>query len=590
MSVRPFYLDGTPPLLALFHPAAGATAVLLCPPIGWDDVASYRSRRDWAVHLADTGHPTLRFDLPGTGDSGGRPDDAGLLDAWVEAVVAAARWLDAETGARRVAAIGIGAGGLLAWLAAARDAPIDDLVLWGVPARGKTLVRELRTFARMEASSIVAAGAPEGPPLPEGVLAPGGFMLSAETVAALAAVDLTQSTLPPGKRTLLLDRDGLAVDADLVAHLDTLGVEATTGAGDGFGGMLAQPDKARAPRRVFETVGAWLAEGAPSGRAADPAPPSSGSVVTGGVCETPFVLEQPFGRLVGVLSEPVGGESLPLTAVFLNAGAMRRSGPNRMWVDIGRRWAARGVATLRIDLEGIGDADGESERFSDVGQLYVPRFVDQVRATLDELQARGAPPRFLVAGLCSGAFWAFHTAIADDRVATALMFNPRVVFWDEELEPVRDVRRIRQQLLRASSWRRVLTREIPMNGDRLRALVLATLRAPFRSGSDNDRVDVAFDALQRTGARAVFAFCEGGEPLREELEAAGKLAQPERWPRVEVELIPGRDHTLRPLWMHPYVHAVADAALQRTLDSERAPADRPAIPAPVGDGRPQRHA
>jgi alpha/beta superfamily hydrolase len=33
-----------------------------------------------------------------------------------------------------------------------------------------------------------------------------------------------------------------------------------------------------------------------------------------------------------------------------------------MWVEASRRWAALGVATLRIDLEGIGDADGDAGR------------------------------------------------------------------------------------------------------------------------------------------------------------------------------------------------------------------------------------
>ena len=70
MSFRPFYLSGGgEPVLSLFHPAAGDVAVLMCPPFGWDDICSYRSRRDWAERLATAGYPALRFDLPGTGDS-----------------------------------------------------------------------------------------------------------------------------------------------------------------------------------------------------------------------------------------------------------------------------------------------------------------------------------------------------------------------------------------------------------------------------------------------------------------------------------------------------------------------------------------
>ena len=77
---RPLYLDlPSGPVFAVYHApsadAAPATAVLLCPPWGWNDVTSYRARRAWAEHLADGGHPTLRFDFPGTGDSAGVPAD-----------------------------------------------------------------------------------------------------------------------------------------------------------------------------------------------------------------------------------------------------------------------------------------------------------------------------------------------------------------------------------------------------------------------------------------------------------------------------------------------------------------------------------
>ncbi|HEY2636795.1 MAG TPA: hypothetical protein VGI54_05350, partial [Solirubrobacteraceae bacterium] len=168
MTQLPFYLGaGADAALCLFHePAPEAprgVGVVICPPLGWDEVASYRPRRAWAVDLAAAGHPALRLDLPSTGDSTGCPADPDRLEAWTAAVVAATTWLRTRGGAPRVALLGLGAGGLLACRAMAHGAPADDLVLWGTRSRGRTVVRELRALARLEAAEF-AVPAGEAPP------------------------------------------------------------------------------------------------------------------------------------------------------------------------------------------------------------------------------------------------------------------------------------------------------------------------------------------------------------------------------------------------------------------------------------------
>jgi len=85
---RAFYLKGpTTPVFAILHKPVGRpreTAVLLCPPFGWEDMCSYRIRREWAEQLAREGHTALRIDLPGSGDSGGAPSDPGQLNTWTD--------------------------------------------------------------------------------------------------------------------------------------------------------------------------------------------------------------------------------------------------------------------------------------------------------------------------------------------------------------------------------------------------------------------------------------------------------------------------------------------------------------------------
>ena len=269
-TARPLYLDvAGEPVFGMFHaPADGATAgtaVLICPPWGWDEVASYRGRRAWAEYLAERGHPTLRFDFPGSGDSGGTPANPELVRRWTRAIAAAGEWLGELPGLPRVAAIGLGLGGLLATRSIADGAPIDDLVLWATPANGRVFFREQRAFAALQGSRIDPAGEPTLQVQPAGSLEVGGFVLSAETIAAITPLELATMPLARLGRALLLERDGMGHDRGLEAYLAGAGVEVTSALGPGWSDMVFHLERYAPPLEVFGRVADWLA-GAPSGR------------------------------------------------------------------------------------------------------------------------------------------------------------------------------------------------------------------------------------------------------------------------------------------------------------------------------------
>ncbi|HWX96768.1 MAG TPA: alpha/beta hydrolase family protein [Solirubrobacteraceae bacterium] len=585
---RGVYLDvgGVEPIFALLHMpderAQHDTSVLMCPPFGWEDVCSYRSRRAWAQDLAAAGHPTLRLDLPGAGDSGGSPGDARLLDAWTEAIASAAAWLAASTGGRRVAAIGIGLGGLLVCRAGARGGPIAEAVLWAVPAKGRTFVRELRAFGRAESSKFGQGESFKVQPLPRGYVGAGGFVLSAGTARALERLDLATLDFPDDRlrRVLLLERDGIAVDASLLEHLERSGRDVSIAPGTGYDAMMAEPLEAEPPTEVFAAVKSWLSRPrdrdvlGPSGlvgasslideAAAHLGPKVAPSVVPTGLArerdateltvgdavirERLLAIEQPFGRLFAVLAEPAMKETTDVGAVLLNAGAMRRIGPNRMWVELARRWAARGVASLRLDLEGLGDSDGDDRRFADAAELYTPHLVDQVQTAIDVMEAHGVAHRFVAVGLGSGAYWSFHAALRDERVVAALMVNPRALFSDGSQEAVRY---LQPGFFQPRSWR------MP------RALIRRTVARVQALGA-RDQLDPVLDLLRDADKRLLFVFSEN-EPLHDELERQGRLPRNERWPNMKLELIPGRDHTLRPHYSQERAHEALDRALDREL-------------------------
>ncbi len=568
---------------AIPAPRIPTVGVLLCPLFGNDDLCAYRARRAWAKTLAVAGHPTLRIDLPGTGDSSGGPHDPGRVDAWTDSLAAAAAWLRSEGGCSRVTAIGVGLGGLLSYRAAAIGAAIDDLVLWSVPARGRAFVRELRVLSHMETSrERETDGAENAQSSPEGALASGGFVMSAETVAALEALDLTKLALPDAaaRRVLMLERDGLEVDRRLRAALEESGAEVSTASGPGYGAMIAPPQQSRSPTEVFASVGEWLAD-SPT-ESSMPAPAIAPTITPAldlrldgtHIREVPLTIPHRDGQLVGVLTESDGDGTAQFCAILLNAGALRHIGPNRMWVETARRWAAQGVSTLRIDLAGIGDADGDADALARNAGFYIPDYIDQTQDVLAALVARDLPERFVLTGLCSGAYWAFHTALQDERVRGTFLVNPRVLFWDWSIAGVREARDARKALS-MRTWRKLLHGQITRENIRTIAwavgVVLASL--PRRSlasirnrRAHKDELERALERFDSTGAEVLSVFT-AEEPVLEELERGDGLQRMRAHPNVRVELIAGLPaaHTLEPLPLQRTVNTLLDDALVRML-------------------------
>jgi alpha-beta hydrolase superfamily lysophospholipase len=578
---QPLYLASGGGTFAMSHPAVGGAAdgaaVLLVPPFGWDDIASYRARRAWARLLAAAGHPALRIDLPGTGDSAGGPDDPQLVDEWIGAIADATTWLRATTRRERVAVIAIGIGGLLTLAAIDRGAQVDDVVLWGAPGRGRTAVRELRAFASLGEGGAI-------PISPELGVVVNGHALRPATVDALSALDAAALALPESLRTLVLDRDGITPDARLLGALESAGVAAEVGPGGGWGAMLQRPQDSVAPAAVFARVAQWLAHAhaqPAAGRAGtSPVAARDALRLDSGVTERPLALATPAGDTFGILTEPPAGAASRRLVLLLNAGAIRRIGPNRMYVEAARRWAQRGVVTLRLDLAGLGDADGDALRFSDDAAFHLPELREQVETVLATLGAcEPAAGHATIMGLCSGAHWAFQTALATPQVEQIILLNPRALFWEDDLHAARDLQHYLSRARRPHTWLRALRGEISWTYLRQNApaMLRRLARAPLRRlarlrdrgapDATSDRVDRAVHQLATQGTRVLMLFT-AEEPLYAELERNGHLArlQADATAGIDVRRIGGDlvAHTLQPAALQAEVHRLLDTELGLT--------------------------
>jgi alpha-beta hydrolase superfamily lysophospholipase len=567
------------PVLAFLHLPSAApdrpTAVLMCPPFGWEENCSYRARRRWAQALADAGYPTARIDLPGSGDSGGSPRDPDRFTAWVAAASGAAAWLRERTGSERVTAIGIGIGGTVAYCAAARGAPIDDLILWAVPGTGRALLRELKAFA-----GVVAARHPAdqrgGAPGPDDDAELIGHVLSAETARSLEQLRLTDLELPDAgsRRVLMLARDGLNPDKRLRAHLEAAGATVAVADCGDYEKMIARPQQAESPLETISLSIAWLGEGPATARAAAaPRRPAQGDSMEFShdgkpIRETPIELELSEGPTFGLLCEPLAGERAPVCGVLLNGGALRHTGPNRTSVELARRWAAQGVATVRVDMQGIGDAEGDERMLVSNAALYSQRSTADALGLLEQLAAHGLPDRFVMGGLCSAAYWALHTALKDERVVGALMINLYSFYWSEALVTERQTFEA-LGALREQGWRRVVRRDV--RPDRLMDAIRSMRPSRIRSGSrhlveyaQREQIERDLDQLRDQGTEALLLLCHG-EPLYDQLVRQRLTERLDRWPNLTLERIPSRDHMFRALWLQEHVHASLDRALERTL-------------------------
>ena len=407
-----------------------------------------------------------------------------------------------------------------------------------------------------------------------------GFMISSETAASLRQLDLTELELPNAdqRRVLMLERDGLPVDQRLLDHLRATGASVEVAAGGDYDALVAHPQSARAPLETIARTVDWLTERSDrSGREPDGASLSrlvesepTTELDHGGarIRETVIEFDTRVGRGVAILSEPTNGRLEPVTLALLDAGALRRIGPNRNWVEIARAAAANGVASVRIDIAGVGDSDGDEKLFVDHNTFYVEHRGAEVSGLLDQLTARGLPSRFALTGLCSGAYWALHGALLDERVVAAVMVNLYAFLWSSELVAERD-RRNTVSVIRGGLIKRITDRGLTREevGRVLRSVRSGRIRIGGKRSveqRETPMIDAILDGLRDSGTDATFVLSHG-EPLYDQFVREGRIEQLYRWPNLRIERLATSDHMFRDLYAQQSVRTALSAELDRIL-------------------------
>lgn len=121
-------------------------------------------------------------------------------------------------------------------------------------------------------------------------------------------------------------------------------------------------------------------------------------------------------RLYGILTVPATPDTRR-GIVMVVGGSQYRTGSHRQFTLLARRFAASGIAVLRFDVRGMGDSEGQTRDFEQIG--------DDIGCAIDALiQAMPQMRELVLWGLCDGASAALLYAAADVRVTGLCLVNP----------------------------------------------------------------------------------------------------------------------------------------------------------------------
>ncbi|MET0594727.1 MAG: alpha/beta fold hydrolase, partial [Polyangiaceae bacterium] len=226
-----------------------------------------------------------------------------------------------------------------------------------------------------------------------------------------------------------------------------------------------------------------------------------------------------------------------------------------------RELAALGFSAFRFDVAGLGDSrvpPGQKENV-----LYARGSVFDVQQAMTYLARTTFAERFILFGICSGAYLAHHTTVADPRVAAQILVNPQTFEWHEgdsleikiKKESYKATRFYRQAFFKTDTWVRLYRREINLFGiadelyDRSRQQLASRVSRALSTSPDGDgKVARAFAQISDRGTHSLLVYSgnDGGiDVIEAHLGTEGGRMR--RRKNFRFEILDGADHTITPL-------------------------------------------
>ena len=541
--------------------------MLLCPPIGHEYMCGHRAFRRLSAKLASIGFSVLRFDYPGTGDSGDPESLDSFLPAWKESVHVAADELRRLSGCDTLAMVGLRLGAALASAAARTRSDVESLVMWSPVLDGRSFVRQARML------SLASSERPGDLVTERDGLESAGFFLNAATVNDIASLSLSDVAGIAPKHALIYSRNDAPADGRIADLLAGTNAKCDEWVYEKHSTFLVSPLRSVLPTAAIGTIADWLDQRHPPvarkvARAAGAAVAHPARVTLPcGVYESAVSFAE--GRLNGILVEPAAQTSNP-AVVLLNTGADHHVGPHRMFVPLAREWAKLGFPVLRFDLAGIGDS--ETSDTPERVETYPQSAVQDVRAAISFMQQGRGYRTVVLAGICSGGFHAIHAA--EPGVAGVIAVNAPL--YHKPGDPVEEdsyayqteSQRVTRALISPAKWRRLITGKVDMR-DTIRILkgrttlatsaFLARVRRPM--SNDQERADPADVFHDTVPVHLIFSGRDAALTYYDQCIARGGRRRVGA-PGSTVDVVADADHTFMP---RKWQQALAEIMTERLL-------------------------
>lgn len=214
--------------------------------------------------------------------------------------------------------------------------------------------------------------------------------------------------------------------------------------------------------------------------------------------ETPVSFQSDV-TLRGVLSAP---DRAKAAVVFVHGWSGYRCGPHRMFVNAARRFAENGIASLRFDLRGRGDSEG------DASAADLDGMIADLLAAARFARAEAGADRVYPLGICSGGNVVLGAASVDKSFDGLILwstplFAPQKPKTDRARRSAFFLVEYAKKALRRETWAKLLRGAVDFRG------VLRTIRGRRKPAGRNPKDSVRDVMAELAGYHGPALFIYG---------------------------------------------------------------------------------